>query len=276
MGTIGASSTANGGTITSGVLSLAPADGTNGGIVTSSAQTFGGKKTFADSAVAKGLRATDSVITKGLRATGTATASKLVINVPTTGAQGLDLSTSNGYANVRVLQNSNSSLDKDIYLGFESGATSSLHLYSNNTEAMSVTGGKVYVTSNVIAGGSLISLNPTNAAINATATATAANIISGYITSTSAAATTITLPTASDIASTLYGSSVARGTQLEFIVDNASGSNTVTIALGTGITAQTTAAITGSTTLTVTTANKIARFRLIFTSATTAVIVRVF
>ena len=78
MGAIGASSTANGATITSGVLSLAPADGTNGGIVTASAQTFGGKKTFADSAVAKGFRATDSLTTKGFRATGTATANSFV------------------------------------------------------------------------------------------------------------------------------------------------------------------------------------------------------
>jgi uncharacterized protein (TIGR02145 family) len=45
MGAIGGSSV-NGGTITSGVLSLAPADGINGGIVTTGTQTFGGKKIF--------------------------------------------------------------------------------------------------------------------------------------------------------------------------------------------------------------------------------------
>jgi microcystin-dependent protein len=48
MGAIAASSTANGGTITSGVLSLAPADATNGGIVTTGIQTFAGIKTFND------------------------------------------------------------------------------------------------------------------------------------------------------------------------------------------------------------------------------------
>jgi uncharacterized protein (TIGR02145 family) len=78
MGAIGTSSNANGAAISSGVLSLTPADGTNGGIVTSSAQTFAGKKTFADSAVAKGFRATDSLTTKGFRATGTATANSFV------------------------------------------------------------------------------------------------------------------------------------------------------------------------------------------------------
>jgi hypothetical protein len=46
MGAIGGSSTTNGGTITSGVLSLAPADATNSGIVTTSAQTFAGNKIF--------------------------------------------------------------------------------------------------------------------------------------------------------------------------------------------------------------------------------------
>ena len=46
VGTISGSSTANGASITSGVLNLAPADGTNGGIVTTGAQTFAGTKTF--------------------------------------------------------------------------------------------------------------------------------------------------------------------------------------------------------------------------------------
>ena len=69
MGAIG-TATPNGATITAGVLSLAPADATNGGIVTAAAQIFAGNKTFADSAVAKGFRATDSITTKGFRATG--------------------------------------------------------------------------------------------------------------------------------------------------------------------------------------------------------------
>lgn len=47
IGTIAASSTANGASITSNVLNLAPADGTNGGVVTTGAQTFAGAKTFS-------------------------------------------------------------------------------------------------------------------------------------------------------------------------------------------------------------------------------------
>lgn len=49
VGTISSTSNANGATITAGgVLNLAPADATNGGIVTNGAQTFAGVKTFND------------------------------------------------------------------------------------------------------------------------------------------------------------------------------------------------------------------------------------
>jgi hypothetical protein len=49
VGTISGTSTANGASITLGVLSLAPADGTNGGIITNSAQTLAGIKSFSSS-----------------------------------------------------------------------------------------------------------------------------------------------------------------------------------------------------------------------------------
>jgi hypothetical protein len=48
MGSISLSSNANGGTIDAGVLSLAPANATYGGVVTTEAQTFAGYKTFND------------------------------------------------------------------------------------------------------------------------------------------------------------------------------------------------------------------------------------
>jgi len=67
-------------------------------------------------------------------------------------------------------------------------------------------------------------------AINATATATAGQVKSGYITSTSAAATTITLPTG-----TLLGAELGavQGTIHELYIDNTAGANTVTIAVAT-------------------------------------------
>ena len=68
----------------------------------------------------------------------------------------------------------------------------------------------------------------TPAAINSTATATAAQVKSGYITSTSAAATTITLPTG-----TLLGTALGavQGTIFDLTIDNTAGANTVTIAV---------------------------------------------
>ena len=52
---ISATSTANGASITSGVLSLAPADATNGGIVTTGDQIFAGAKTFNADLIVNGL-----------------------------------------------------------------------------------------------------------------------------------------------------------------------------------------------------------------------------
>lgn len=111
----------------------------------------------------------------------------------------------------------------------------------------------------------------TPVAINATASATADQIKSGYITSTSAATVTLTLPTATAFG-TLIGASA--GTIFEFTVDNTAGANVVTVAVNTGITVLGTVVITGSATLTVANAN-LAVFRLIFTSATAAKLVRV-
>ncbi len=85
-----------------------------------------------------------------------------------------------------------------------------------------------------VRGISASALKLTNAvpvAINSTATASAAAVASGYITSTSAALTTITLPTVASLASYL---NAARGTSFELIIDNSAGASTVTIALNTG------------------------------------------
>ena len=74
--------------------------------------------------------------------TTTPTTAKLVIS-GLASATGLDMSSTDQYANMRVIQNTNSTIDKDMYLGYNSGATSSLHLYSDNSETMTVKGGNV-------------------------------------------------------------------------------------------------------------------------------------
>lgn len=111
-------------------------------------------------------------------------------------------------------------------------------------------------------------VNRTASAINSTATATAAQVATGYITSTSAAATTITLPTGTLLGAALGASA---GTVFDLIVDNTAGANTVTMAVATnGIksdAANTTAASFGQLTVAAGVTG-IGCFRLMFSSAT--------
>ena len=111
-------------------------------------------------------------------------------------------------------------------------------------------------------------------AINATGTATAAQVADGYITSTSAAATTITLPTG-----TLLGRALnaTRGTSLDLYVDNTAGASTVTMAVATNGILSTAAADTAGSfgDLTIAAgATGLARFTIMFSSATAYVFTR--
>ena len=110
--------------------------------------------------------------------------------------------------------------------------------------------------------------HPTTAAINATATATAAEVATGYITSTSASPTTITLPTGTLLGAAL---SAVKGTVMDLYVDNTGGASTVTIAVATnGVlssAATDTAGSFGDLTI-ASGATGIARFTIMFSSAT--------
>ena len=116
--------------------------------------------------------------------------------------------------------------------------------------------------------------HPSTAAINATATATAAQVATGYITSTSAAATTITLPTGTDLGTAI---GATRGTVLDLYVDNTAGASTVTIAVATNGILSTAAADTSGSfgDLTIASgATGIGRFTIMFSSATAYVFTR--
>jgi hypothetical protein len=116
--------------------------------------------------------------------------------------------------------------------------------------------------------------HPTTAAINATATATAAQVATGYITSTSAASTVITLPTGTLLGAALGAS---RGTVMDLYVDNTAGASTVTIAVATnGILSSAAADTAGSFgDLTIAAgATGLARFTIMFSSATAYVFTR--
>ena len=114
----------------------------------------------------------------------------------------------------------------------------------------------------------------TTQAITATATATAAQVAAGYITSTSAAATTITLPTG-----TLLGAAVSatQGTVLDLFIDNTAGASTVTVAVATDGILSTAAADTAGSfgDLTIAAgATGLARFTIMFSSKTAYVFTR--
>jgi hypothetical protein len=51
---------------------------------------------------------------------------------------GLDMSSSDSYADMRVIRNTLSTLDKDMFLGFGGAASSKLHLYSAGVETMTI------------------------------------------------------------------------------------------------------------------------------------------
>jgi hypothetical protein len=110
---------------------------------------------------------------------------------------------------------------------------------------------------------------PTSAnAINSDGTATAAQVADGYITSTSAAPTTITLPTGTALG-TFLGAS--RGTVLDLFIDNTAGASTVTVAVNTNAVLSSAAVDTAGSfgDLTIAAgATGIARFTLMFSSAT--------
>ena len=125
---------------------------------------------------------------------------------------------------------------------------------------------------NIAGSGSIT--HATTSAINATATATAAQVATGYITSTSAAPTTLTLPTG-----TLLGAALGavQGTVFDLYIDNTAGASTVTVAvavngiLSTGATDS--AGSFGDLTIAAG-ATGIGRYTLMFSSATAYVFTR--
>ena len=105
-------------------------------------------------------------------------------------------------------------------------------------------------------------------AVNATGTATAAQVASGYITSTSAAPTTITMPTGTALGS-LIGAT--QGTTLDLFIDNTAGADVVTVAVNTNAILSTAAVDTAGSfgDLTIAAgATGLARFTIMFSSPT--------
>jgi FtsP/CotA-like multicopper oxidase with cupredoxin domain len=143
-----------------------------------------------------------------------------------------------------------------------------------NTNKIATFGGNAFFNGTVTFAIANVSGHATVAAINATATATAAQIQTGYITSTSAAATTITFPTG-----TLLGAQLGatQGSTFRLYVDNTAGANTVTMAVSTNavLSALAVANAADSGLLTIPSGvTGTAEFTLVFSSATAYTITR--
>lgn len=136
--------------------------------------------------------------------------------------------------------------------------------------AQSTFNGPVISQNGFIAGHQVTASN----AINATATATAAQVATGYITSTSVGTVTITLPTG-----TLLGAALnaTQGTTLDLYIDNTAGASVVTVAVATNGVLSTAAADTpgsfGDLTIAAG-ATGVGRFTIMFSSATAYVFTR--
>ena len=145
-------------------------------------------------------------------------------------------------------------------------------------ETVGATFGAVTTVNELIAGNLVFTEqnHPTTAAINATATATAAQVITGYITVTSATAVTITLPTG-----TLLGAALGavKGTVLDLYIDNtaSTSSGVVTVAVAANGILSSAAADTpgsfGDLTIPVG-ATGLARFTIMFSSSSAYVFTR--
>lgn len=192
-----------------------------------------------------------TVLALGTVTSSSATAVTVGPNGATTPVFQIDASTASAVAGLKVT-------------GAATGGTVALAAIDSGSDAnLSLAGkGTGYVSI------SLPLFRHTTTAANATATLTAAQVKTGYITSTSAAPTTLTLPTG-----TLLGAALTavQGTVHDLYIDNTAGASTVTMAVAVnGIlsdAATTTAGSFGQLTVASGVTGQ-ARFTLMFSSAT--------
>lgn len=165
---------------------------------------------------------------------------------------------------IEVVRQDGLNTNKNVNIGIASGGSSA---------TLSVGVGGISTTGPLTSSNQIVSHVPV--AVNSTATLTAAQVLSGYITSTSAAGTTMTLPTGSLLGA---AAGATQGTVLVLYIDNTAGASTVTIAVATnGILSA--AAVAGSAAgfglLTVPSGvTGLAEFTLMFSSATAYVFSR--
>ena len=158
-----------------------------------------------------------------------------------------------------------------------SGANASLTLDAKGTgtlgiNTVSATAGLVTIGNTTDGAGvdvnGVIQSSMVPQACNVSATLTASQVASGYITTTSAAAVTMTLPTGTALGTQFAAS---QGTVFDLYIDNTAGSNTVTVAVG----ANCIQSAMGGTLTLVSGITGQACFRFMFSSATACTFTRI-
>lgn len=166
--------------------------------------------------------------------------------------------------------------------GFNITTTGSLSVTNvTATGTLAVTGLATFAGGTLVSGNTIRTYTPT--AVNISATLTAAQLQAGYLTSTSAAGVTMTMPSGTSLGGSL---GAVQGTTLDFYIDNTAGANTVTVAVGTNavqsdwdlqVTAAT-ASVTPAAITPLTTRSGVAgvsRYLIVFSSATAYVFSRI-
>jgi hypothetical protein len=201
LGAVASSATANAASITNGVLSLAPADATNAGIVTTGTQNFAGAKTFTNDLVVNSVKIglgvgnndQNTAIGNGALGTGTGTRNTAVGygSLRNYSGTSFDNNTSVGYWNFPSLTTGqqNTSIGAEAMLALQTGnantaigAQTLLNTTGNNNTAIGYRAGETLVAGNnntlLGFGANLGSPNLNNAtAIGASATVTTDNTI---------------------------------------------------------------------------------------------------
>jgi len=151
VGAISGTSTANGASITSGVLSLAPANATNGGIVTTGEQIFAGAKIFNADLIVNGLsvgKGARNVISNTAIGNAALFTNRTGFNNSAIGYAALFANTT-GYSNTA---NGGSSLSSNT-TGSSNTANGSLALFLNTTGGDNTANGSNALFSNTIGEG---------------------------------------------------------------------------------------------------------------------------
>jgi hypothetical protein len=148
-----------------------------GNLITSTVTNISSATATLTSATITNLIATNTTITNLI--------TTKITGINSAGGSALDFALNDNYADLRVIRNSTNPSDKNLYLNYQAGATSSTFLYSNNANVLSIVdGNKCSIT-----GALSVSTSITTANLLATSSIGVNQLQASNITTTSLLAT---------------------------------------------------------------------------------------